>query len=168
MGTVARTLTYGSLFVAFWLVFMPRWVAGVGPDAPMPPYTAAQVVGIALVAAGAVIALWCALAFALVGKGTPAPFDPPRRLVVVGPYRHVRNPMYVGAGIAVLGSALVYESWIVVAYLAVLTIGVQLFVTLYEEPTLRRLFGAEYEAYARSVHRWRPRITPYTPETRHA
>ena len=114
-------------------------------------------------AIGALIVVWCALAFALVGKGTPAPFDPPRRLVVVGPYRYVRNPMYLGAGLAVFGSALVYESYAVLAYLAIAAVIVSIFVVGYEEPTLRRAFGQEYVEYCRRVHRWRPRFTPVGP-----
>ena len=66
--------------------------------------------------AGGALALWCILAFALVGKGTPAPFDPPRRLVVAGPYRYVRNPMYIGAGLALTGAAMFYGSLRLLSY----------------------------------------------------
>ena len=77
---------------------------------------AAQVAGVVVGASGAVLALWCIVTFIVIGRGTPAPFDPPRRLVVVGPYRLVRNPMYVGAGLALAGAALFYESWALLGY----------------------------------------------------
>ena len=107
-------------------------------------------------AAGAALALWCIGTFALVGKGTPAPFDPPRRLVVRGPYRMIRNPMYLGAGLALASAALFYQSAPVAAYAALFWLATHLFVVAYEEPTLRRTFGAEYEEYCRRVRRWWP------------
>jgi len=69
---------------------------------------AAQAAGMLVGASGAILALWCIATFILIGRGTPAPFDPPRRLVVVGPYRLVRNPMYIGAALALAGAALFY------------------------------------------------------------
>ena len=114
--------------------------------------------GIVLAATGGALALWCILAFAVVGKGTPAPFDPPRRLVIRGPYRHLRNPMYVGAALALLGAALFYRSLPLVGYAAAFLLVTHAFVVWYEEPTLGRLFGAEYQAYRTSVPRWLPRI----------
>jgi protein-S-isoprenylcysteine O-methyltransferase Ste14 len=128
--------------------------AGItGPPAGGPLWIA----GIAIAAAGAALALWCVLTFAFVGKGTPAPFDPPRRLVVRGPYRHVRNPMYSGAGTALAGAALCYQSLALFGYTGLFLLITHLFVLWYEEPTLRRLFGAEYESYCLHVSRWWPR-----------
>jgi len=95
---------------------------------------------------------------AFVGKGTPAPFDPPRRLVVRGPYRFVRNPMYIGAALALAGAALFYGSWPLLGYMGLFLLITHLFVRLYEEPVLRRLFGTEYEEYCRVVRRWRPSL----------
>ena len=109
-------------------------------------------------AAGGALALWCILTFAFVGKGTQAPFDPPRRLVRAGPYRFVRNPMYLGAGVALGGAALYYRSLALAGYLLGFLAITHLFVIAYEEPTLRRLFGQEYEDYLRSVRRWLPRL----------
>jgi len=107
-------------------------------------------------AAGATVAVWCILTFALVGRGTPAPFDPPRRLVMQGPYGHVRNPMYLGAALALAGAALFYETGVLWAYTAGFLVVMHLVVVLYEEPTLRRMFGEQYEAYFREVPRWWP------------
>lgn len=157
MFVVVRAVTYATLFVGFVLVFVPaRILAGAGVPAPG-QLGALQGLGVGVTAAGALLALWCVLTFALVGKGTPAPFDPPRRLVVRGPYRLLRNPMYLGAGLALGGAALVFESRALAAYAGLFLLLTNLFVRLYEEPTLRRTFGEEYEAYRRQVPRWFPR-----------
>lgn len=105
---------------------------------------------------GGAIALWCIVTFALVGKGTPAPFDPPRKLVVRGPYQYVRNPMYLGAALALMGAAVFYRSNQLLAYVAVFLLVTHVFVVWYEEPTLARLFGDEYAAYCARVRRWLP------------
>ena len=116
--------------------------------------------------AGGALALWCIVTFALVGRGTPAPFDPPRRLVVQGPYRYVRNPMYVGALLALCGGALFYRSIPLVGYAALFLLATHVFVVGYEEPTLGRLFGAEYDEYRERVGRWLPRrTTAPSPDT---
>jgi protein-S-isoprenylcysteine O-methyltransferase Ste14 len=155
---VFRAVTYATLFIGFVLVFLPARVlarAGVRPPAAL---GLPQIVGMLVVAAGAALALWCILAFAFVGRGTPAPFDPPRRLVVRGPYERVRNPMYVGATLALAGAALFYRSGALLGYAALFLALAHLFVVVYEEPTLRRTFGADYDAYRRRVSRWWPRI----------
>lgn len=115
--------------------------------------------GVAPFALGAAIYLWCAFwAFALVGKGTPAPIDPPRKLVVHGLYRWVRNPMYIGVLLMLAGEAVVFlEREVFVPYTLAIAVGFMLFVLLYEEPALRSKFGAEYDDYCRRVPRWIPR-----------
>ena len=100
--------------------------------------------------------MWCILSFAVIGRGTPAPFDPPRRLVVRGPYRYVRNPMYLGAGLALAGAALFYQSGALLGYASGFLVLMHLFVLLYEEPTLGRTFGQDYETYRQQVRRWWP------------
>jgi len=164
MFVLVRALTYATLFVALVLVFLPAQVlswSGVQRPAGL---GAAQLIGALVVALGAGLALWCVLAFALVGRGTPAPFDPPRRLVMQGPYRFVRNPMYLGAGIALAGAALFFRSATLAAFTALFFVITHLFVLIYEEPTLRRMFGEDYRAYCRRVHRWRPRRSPHDTE----
>jgi protein-S-isoprenylcysteine O-methyltransferase Ste14 len=154
---LARAIVYGSLFVGVLLVFLPaRVVARSGIPTPA-AWGAEQVLGLLFAVAGAMLAVSCILAFAFTGRGTPAPFDPPRRLVVGGPYRWVRNPMYVGAGTALLGAALYYDSLALLAYGVGFLLAMHLFVVLYEEPVLRRTFGPEYEEYRRRVGRWWPR-----------
>jgi protein-S-isoprenylcysteine O-methyltransferase Ste14 len=154
-----RALTYASFFIGLLLVWLPaRVLASAGISRPE-QMAAPQVIGMFLGAWGAWLALWCIISFIVAGRGTPAPFDPPRRLVVVGPYRFVRNPMYLGAGVALLGAALFYGSWGLLVYGMALLLVTHLFVIAYEEPTLRVKFGAEYEGYCARVHRWLPTIT---------
>lgn len=100
----------------------------------------------------------CAWDFAVTGLGTPAPIDMPRRLVVKGLYRFVRNPMYVGVAWLVVGQAILFGSIPVGIYVACVWTLSHFFVMIHEEPTLRRKFGAEYEEYCRRVPRWLPRL----------
>lgn len=157
MFVLARAATYSTLFIGLLLVFLPgrvlAWSGIVRPAA----LGLAELSGILLGALGAALALWCILAFAVIGKGTPAPFDPPRSLVVRGPYRYVRNPMYLGAALALGGAALFYRSLPLLGYVAAFLLITHLFVIVYEEPTLGRLFGPEYQVYRARVKRWLPR-----------
>lgn len=114
--------------------------------------------GALMVLLGAAGLVWCIVDFARLGRGTLAPVDPPRFVVRGGLYRYVRNPMYVCVLTVGLGEALLYGSGAVAAYAVVLALGFHLFVLLYEEPTLREMFGADYEDYLRRVPRWIPRM----------
>jgi protein-S-isoprenylcysteine O-methyltransferase Ste14 len=158
MFVFVRAITYAVLFIGFLLIYAPArilsWSGIVRPVA----IEVQQVVGMVIGAVGAVVALWCIFTFATIGRGTPAPFDPPRRLVIEGPYHLVRNPMYIGAGLALASAALFYESLPLLGYTGLFFFATHLFVVWYEEPTLRRTFGQEYEAYCRKVRRWWPRL----------
>jgi protein-S-isoprenylcysteine O-methyltransferase Ste14 len=110
-----------------------------------------------VIAAGAALYVWCVWNFAAVGRGTPGLWDAPRRVVAVGPYRWVRNPIYIGALLVVLGEAWLFLSPPLLAYAGAMAICFHLFVVGYEEPTLRRRFGGEYRRYQRTVPRWIPR-----------
>jgi len=116
--------------------------------------------GLALIAAGLALYGWCMWLFATIGRGTPGPWDAPRRLVVTGPYRWVRNPIYVGVLLVILGEAWLFGSWSLVIYAAGAAVFFHLAVLAYEEPTLRANFPADYEDYFRTVHRWIPRPGP--------
>jgi len=122
-----------------------------------------QWAGVALVGLGATGLLWCGWNFAVTGRGTPAPFDPPKILVARGPYRWVRNPMYVSVATALVGEAWLFHSVVLLQYLAVFWTILHLFVVFYEEPTLREKFGDSYAAYRRAVPRWIPRPPRGTP-----
>src|SRR6202521_2193031 len=156
MFVFARAVPYAALFIGFVLVYLPgrllSWTGIVRPAAIELP----QVTGMAIGAAGAAVALWCIFTFATIGRGTPAPFDPPRRLVIQGPYRFVRNPMYIAAGLTLAGAALFYESWAILGYTGLFLLATHFAVVWSEEPILRRTFGQEYEAYCGRVRRWWP------------
>ncbi len=158
MFVLVRAVTYAALFVGLVLIYAPArlssWSGLVRPAG----IEVQQVAGMAIGAAGAAVALWCIFTFAFVGRGTPAPFDPPRRLVIQGPYRFVRNPMYIGAGTALAGAALFYASLPLLGYTGLFFLAAHLFVVLYEEPALRRTFGQEYEAYCDRSRRWWPSV----------
>ncbi len=106
---------------------------------------------------GACVSLWCVKDFVVRGRGTPAPFDPPTRLVLQGPYRYVRNPMYIGLFLVLIGESVLYASVFVWLYSLFFVAGAHIFVVFYEESILRRKFGERYGQYLRSVPRWLPR-----------
>jgi protein-S-isoprenylcysteine O-methyltransferase Ste14 len=107
---------------------------------------------------GVIVLLWCFWDFLAKGRGTPAPIDPPKELVVTGLYNYVRNPMYVGVLVIVMGHFLWFKAVWMILYGAVVYLAFHLFVTLYEEPHLKKTFGADYEVYVGRVPRWIPRI----------
>ncbi|MGI8619760.1 MAG: methyltransferase family protein [Gemmatimonadaceae bacterium] len=154
--TLVRAITYSALFIGFLLIFLParvlEWSGLVRPA----QVGAVQIAGMLVGGFGAVVAVWCILTFSTIGRGTPAPFDPPRRLVVAGPYRFVRNPMYIGAALALAGAALSYQSWALAGYAGLFLLVMHLFVVLYEESALKETFGPEYARYCATVKRWWP------------
>jgi protein-S-isoprenylcysteine O-methyltransferase Ste14 len=157
MLVLARALTYATLFIALLLVFVPQRILAAAGIVWPAHIGAIQIVGALLFIVGMGLALACVVTLALVGRGTPAPFDAPRKLVIVGPYRWVRNPMYIGAGLALLGAAIFYGSIGLALYTVIFWSMAHLFVLIYEEPVLRRQFGADYDAYAATRRRWIPR-----------
>lgn len=149
--------------VAF-TVLVPGFVAGWVPlrwfeRRPHWPETWAtpQYAGAALVALGAVIYLHCQWLFATRGRGTPAPIDPPQKLVRRGLYKWVRNPMYLAIFTVLAGEMIFLLSVHIAVYFVCLICAVHVFVLLVEEESLRRRFGAIYEDYRRDVPRWLPR-----------
>jgi protein-S-isoprenylcysteine O-methyltransferase Ste14 len=123
-----------------------------------------QVVGAILIVAGVPGLVDSFARFALQGLGTPAPFAPPRNLVVTGLYRYVRNPMYVSIVALVLGQAALLGDGRLVAYGAIFWLVSHVFVVSYEEPALKHKFGAEYEVYRANVPRWIPRVTAWSAQ----
>ena len=153
--TALRSLLFLLVAPGAAAFYVPVYVLSHGPRI-IPQ--ALAILAIPLWAAGAAIILACYWEFLVRGKGTPAPIDPPRTLVISGLYRYVRNPIYVGLLLALAG----HFSWFGTASLAFYSVGafvaVHMFVILYEEPTLKRRFGAAYEEYLRTVPRWIPRL----------
>jgi protein-S-isoprenylcysteine O-methyltransferase Ste14 len=156
MSPFFRTLIFTIFVPGFWTVLVPYWVVGRGARLEL---RGATVPGALLVVAGVALYLLCAFwGFALRGRGTPAPIDPPKKLVVEGPYRVVRNPMYWSVLCVMLGEALAFRSLVLAEVGCAFFVFAALFVMVFEEPILRHKFGAEYEAYCRQVPRWFPRF----------
>jgi protein-S-isoprenylcysteine O-methyltransferase Ste14 len=125
-----------------------------------------RVFGTVLLLAGLTALIQAFVRFVVEGLGTPAPVAAPDRLVVGGPYRYVRNPMYVAVLAVIVGQALLLGQPDLLLYAAALWLIVASFVRFYEEPTLARRFGAEYETYRRAVPAWWPRLRPWRPTQR--
>jgi protein-S-isoprenylcysteine O-methyltransferase Ste14 len=115
--------------------------------------------GVVLLAVGLVLVVWTIWLFSSVGEGTLAPWDPTGKLVVGGPYRHVRNPMISGVAFVLAGEATLLGTKALALWFAAVVLVNAIYIPLVEEPGLRRRFGAEYDAYAASVPRWLPRVT---------
>lgn len=149
-----RSLLYGSLFLWIWLWALPFQVLGLRPALHAGVWAVA---GAVVFAAGAALVIWCVMGFVTLGRGTPAPFDPPTRLVVAGPYRWVRNPMYLGLFLLMLGEAAALHSVALAVSTLLVAAVAHAFVAGYEERALERHFGDDYAAYAARVRRWLPR-----------
>lgn len=154
MFVLLRAVTWATLFVGLVLIGIPaRLLTASGTGWPE-AIGVSQAAGIPSIVTGAVLAVWCTFAFVFVGKGTPAPFDPPRELVVGGPYRFARNPMYIGVATTLVGAALFYQSIALLCYAAAFITLAHLFVVGYEEPALGRKFPHRYPVYCQKVGRW--------------
>jgi protein-S-isoprenylcysteine O-methyltransferase Ste14 len=140
---------------------VPWWLTGWRVEELFPHWWPLRVLGAIVLAVGVGVLLHAFARFVVEGVGTPAPVAPPERLVVGGLYRYVRNPMYVAVTATIVGQALLLGQPILIAYAAGFLVLVAAFVRWYEEPTLLRRFGPEYEAYRRAVPGWWPRRTPW-------
>src|SRR5215510_2723117 len=130
-------------------VYLPLLIAQHHP----PVSGSVLVIALAALALGGAIYAWCVWDFATVGRGTPAPIDAPKRLVVRGLYRYTRNPMYVGVLLVILGWAVLFRTAALCLYALVVGMCFHLFVVLYEEPHLQQEFGGEYDDYRGQVGR---------------
>lgn len=158
--TAAASLAAGAAFLALWFWLLPSWL---GFQVDMVGIARWRWIAAAPSALGFAVALRCIWDFGWTGRGTPVPIAPPQRLVVVGFYRFVRNPMYVGFFVGWVGLWIIFGQANRTALIVALVgaTAVTLFVRFYEEPTLRGKFGADYEKYCRNVPRWLPRIRPW-------
>jgi protein-S-isoprenylcysteine O-methyltransferase Ste14 len=152
-----RTTFVASLFTSVAVVALPLLIRLLTRGLLVVDLGDYRYFGLLPLLPGAWLALWCVIDFAVRGRGTPAPFDPPRKLVVKGPYRYVRNPMYIGMLLVLAGEAVLMSSMFVLLYTLLLWIASHLFVVFWEEPRLRRRFGERYEKYSEAVPRWLPR-----------
>ena len=171
LGAVAA-LAVGAAFLGLWFWLLPGWLGLHLETAALPCCGGTPIGTLAFpgrwlaaipAALGFAVALRCIWDFGWTGRGTPAPMIPPRRLVAVGFYQYVRNPMYVGFAVGWIGLWIVFghANPAAIAAVALAALGVHLFVVLYEEPTLRKKFGADYEEYRLHVRRWLPRARPW-------
>jgi protein-S-isoprenylcysteine O-methyltransferase Ste14 len=155
---VIGTIIFAPLFAGSVFVLGPYLLSGWKLDAPLFGWHPSRWIGGALVILPIPPLLDFLVRFVRQGHGTPAPFAPPQRLVVSGPFRYVRNPAYLCGVLTIVGQGLLLGSTSVLIYAAVAALAFHLFVVLYEEPTLRAMFGADYVAYCREVPRWIPNV----------
>ncbi|MHC4532006.1 MAG: methyltransferase family protein [Planctomycetota bacterium] len=148
----------------FWTVLVPGTVTLYIPylivtrwsPTTIAPWNVAQLLSLILIVPGAAILLHCIRSFAVIGRGTLSPLDAPRHLVVQGLYRYVRNPMYLGVLMILLGEALLFGSVVLLGYAVGWFVLINLVIVLYEEPALRSRYGESYQRYCRAVGRWLP------------
>ena len=152
---IVNTLLFTILVPGTVAILVPRWILGGFPKPHNSPLT--WVGGLAFLT-GAAIYFRCAWEFAARGLGTPAPIAPTKFLVTTALHRYIRNPMYVGVALAIVGEAMVFRSLHIAEYAMLMLLTAHAFVVLYEEPALRRQFGESYEQYRRKVPRWIPHL----------
>ena len=152
---IVNTLLFTIIVPGTVAILIPQWLVG-GFSPPQPGVL--TWIGAVAFAIGAAIYFRCAWEFAARGLGTPAPMAPTRFLVTTALHRYVRNPMYIGVALAILGEAGLFRSVHVAEYAGIMLLVAHVFVVFYEEPTLQRQFGESYEEYRRKVPRWIPRV----------
>ena len=153
MKALLGTLVFTILVPGAFVIGLPIML---GISSSTPGFVGSRTAGLLLILAGVAIYVWAATEFVLEGRGTPSPTAPPTQFVAVGPYRYVRNPIYIGELIVVTGLAAVLGSELVLIYAGGLFAVLHLFIVTYEEPGLRRRFGSTYDGYVSEVDRWLP------------
>jgi protein-S-isoprenylcysteine O-methyltransferase Ste14 len=155
LSPILKTVLFTVVVPGTVAILVPRWLLGGFRTSQNRPLTW---LGAAVVALGAAIYFRSAWEFAVRGLGTPAPIAPTKYLVTTALHRYIRNPMYIGVALAILGEAALFRSLHVAEYAACMLATAHLFVVFYEEPTLHRQFGESYDEYRRSVPRWIPKF----------
>jgi len=146
---------------SFFVLLMPGTVGGwlpwlIADEPPVTRHALLLAIGVLFIGVGWGVLLWCARDFAVRGRGTLAPVDPPRTLVTRGLYEYVRNPMYVGVVTALFGQSALFESRAILAYAIAIAILFHTWIVIYEEPRLAQSFGSSYDEYRARVPRWIP------------
>lgn len=152
-----KTIIFTFLVPGTVTILVPYWLLSSRSAPPPMQLGIFRYFGALPILIGAAIYFWCAWDFTFAGRGTPAPIDPPKQLVVRGLYRYVRNPMYIGILSILLGEAFLFASQRLFEYAAVVFLFFFLLVVVHEEPTLRHKFGESYRQYCKNVSRWIPR-----------
>lgn len=153
---IFKTLVFTILVPGTVTVLIPQWLLSAQPPQPTGAF---RYFGLLPMTIGASIYLWCAWDFATAGRGTPAPIDPPKELVVRGLYRITRNPMYIGILLILWGEPLLFASAALAVYAGFVFLLFQLFIRFYEEPALTKQFGQAYRTYCATVPRWIPQFS---------
>ena len=154
---IIKTLVFTLLLPGVFLVLVPYFLLSWFGDEFNVEIGSFRYFGALPVLLGVLIYIQCAWSFVSLGKGTPAPVDPPKELVVQGLYKHVRNPMYLGVLFLLIGEVIFFGSLLLILYTALVFLCFHVFVVVYEEPHLRARFGDSYKRYRESVPRWIPR-----------
>ena len=154
--TALKTILFLLLVPGLLLVALPAWL--MATDTALFSFSLFRWLTIPCWMIGAAGTIWCAWAFTVRGRGTPSPTDPPKELVVSGLYRYVRNPIYLGVVMFLLGHVLWHPARAILWMPLIVAVSSHLFIIFYEEPHLRKTFGAAYEEYCRKVPRWIPRL----------
>ena len=167
MRAYAILATVCFLFIAPGTIagLIPWWLSRWRMHAPLLGFSAIRILGVLLIMVGIPLLIESFARFALQGLGTPAPIFPTQHLVISGLYRYVRNPMYIGVCSVIVGQGLFLGDLNLLWYAVVVATGFHLFVLAYEEPTLRRTFGEEYEVFCANVPRWIPRLRAWRGAT---
>jgi protein-S-isoprenylcysteine O-methyltransferase Ste14 len=154
--TALKTFLFILFVPGVLVVVFPLWLMATDPA--LFSFGLFRWLAVPFWTAGAFITIWCAWAFTVRGRGTPSPADPPRELVVSGLYHYVRNPIYVGVVIFLLGHVLWHPASSILWMPLIVAVSSHLFVIFYEEPHLRKTFGTRYQTYCQAVPRWIPRV----------
>ena len=157
MRPLVKTLIFSLLVPGMVTILIPYHFFSFIEE---PPW-GFQYIGFFLMALGTVLYLWCALLFVFIGRGTPDPLDPPEIFVAQGPYKKVRNPIYLGVLFILLGEVISFGSWQLRCYMFLVALMFHCFIIFYEEPSLKKKFGSVYEEYCRTVPRWIPRFKDF-------
>lgn len=158
------TIVFFALAPGVVAGFIPWWLTRWEWATPLPFWIVFRVLGMALIAGGAIALVYAFGVFVVEGAGTPAPVAPTRHLVVGGLYRYVRNPMYIVVVGIVIGQALLLGRLVLLLYAVPIATAMGGFARWYEEPALQQQFGGEYAAYRRAVPAWKPRRTPWSAD----
>jgi protein-S-isoprenylcysteine O-methyltransferase Ste14 len=155
MSLFLRNLFFTILQPGIVALFIPFWLSGESLNTLFAhPFASNHFLGLSVFAVGSVLTLICIANFAIRGRGTLSPADPTKKLVISGPYRFSRNPMYVGVTMMLIGESIFFQSYTLGAYTLLIFIAFYMFIVLFEEPRLHDYFGSEYEAYTKTVPRW--------------
>ena len=151
------------------LVFIPAvilWITGSSKRPPeiTEPGQLSFWLSLLLAATGLGLSTWTVMLFMKFGNGTPAPWDPPKKLVVRGPFRHLRNPMITGVVIMLLAEAMLFQSWPIAIWMILFFAGNAIYFPVIEERGLEKRFGDDYREYKANVRRWIPRLRAWRPE----